>query len=46
MLNNHPDRFAHDPIAEEAAHRRSQELNLAYTELSALLNGRGGDRRR
>ena len=46
MLENHPDRFAHDPVAEAAAHRRSQELNLAYTELSALLSGRGGDRRR
>ena len=46
LLNNYPDRFAHDPIADDAAHRRNQALNLAYTELSALLNGRGGDRRR
>ena len=44
MRHNHPDRFAHDPEAEAAAHSRSQELNLAYAELSALLTGREGRR--
>ena len=44
MRENHPDRFAHDPKAEERAHRRSQELNQAYAELSALLNARGQKR--
>jgi hypothetical protein len=44
MRHNHPDRFAHDPKAEAAAHRRSQELNFAYAELSALLTGREGRR--
>jgi len=40
MRKNHPDLFAHDPVAERAAHTRSQELNTAYTELCALLSGR------
>ena len=40
MRENHPDRFANDPVAEERAHRRAQEINLAYAELTALLTGR------
>ena len=39
MRKNHPDLFAHDPVAERAAHTRSQELNTAYTELCSLLSG-------
>ncbi|MEE2788687.1 MAG: J domain-containing protein [Myxococcota bacterium] len=40
MHENHPDKFAHDPQAEAEAHRRAQEINLAYQELTALLTGR------
>ena len=40
MHENHPDKFAHDPQAEAAAHQRAQEINLAYQELTALLTGR------
>jgi DnaJ-domain-containing protein 1 len=36
----HPDKFANDPAAESRAHARSQEVNRAYQELSALLTGR------
>ena len=40
MRDCHPDKFAHDPAAEARAHARSQEVNRAYEELSALLTGR------
>jgi len=40
MRENHPDRFANDPVAEDKAHRRAQEINRAYAELTALLTGR------
>ena len=40
MRENHPDRFAHDPVAEVEAQRRSQEINRAYRELRVLLTGR------
>lgn len=40
MRDNHPDRFAHDPQAEAAAHARAQRINEAYQQLTALLTGR------
>jgi DnaJ-domain-containing protein 1 len=40
MRENHPDRFAKDPRAEAEAHRRAQEINRAYQEITALLTGR------
>jgi len=40
MRANHPDKFAHDPTAERAAHARAQEINEAYQQLTALLTGR------
>ena len=40
MHENHPDKFADDPRAEAAAHRRAQEINRAYQELTALMTGR------
>ena len=40
MRQHHPDRYAYDPAAEDAAHRKAQEINLAYQELTALLTGR------
>ena len=40
MHENHPDKFADDPQAEAAAHRRAQEINIAYQELTALMTGR------
>lgn len=40
MRATHPDRFAHDPAAEAAAHTRALEVNEAYRELTALLSGR------
>ena len=46
MRENHPDRFAHDPRAEAAAHERALEINEAYRELTALLTGRESRRAR
>ena len=46
MRHNHPDRFAHDAKAEEAAHERALEINEAYRELTALLTGRENRRAR
>jgi len=40
MRDHHPDRHAHDPAAEAAAHARAQRINAAYAELTALLTGR------
>lgn len=40
MRENHPDKFAHDPAAERAAHARAQVINEAYQQLNALLTGR------
>lgn len=40
MRENHPDKFAHDPDAERAAHARAQTINEAYQQLNALLTGR------
>jgi len=40
MQRNHPDKYAHNPEAEKAAHHRAQEINQAYAELTALLTGR------
>lgn len=40
MRANHPDKFAHDPAAEQAAHARAQAINEAYQQLTALLTGR------
>lgn len=40
MRETHPDRFAHDPRAEAAAHERALKINEAYQELTALLTGR------
>lgn len=40
MRENHPDKFAHDPVAEAAAHDRAQQINDAYQQLTALLTGR------
>lgn len=40
MRENHPDKFAHDPVAERRAHARAQEINEAYQQLTALLTGR------
>lgn len=42
MRENHPDKFAHDPAAEAAAHARAQAINEAYQQLTALLTGREG----
>lgn len=40
MRAHHPDRFAHDPVAEQRAHEQAQRINEAYRELTALLTGR------
>ena len=40
MHENHPDKFADNPQEEAAAHRRAQDINLAYQELTALITGR------
>ena len=40
MHEVHPDRHAHNPTAEADAHARSQDINRAYAELTALLTGR------
>ena len=40
MRAHHPDRFAHDPVAEQQAHAQAQRINEAYRELTALLTGR------
>lgn len=40
MRENHPDKFAHDPVEERRAHARAQEINEAYQQLTALLTGR------
>ena len=40
MREHHPDRYAHDPVAEAKAQERAQVINVAYQELTALLTGR------
>ena len=38
MKAHHPDRFAHDPKAEEDAAKQARQINLAYQELLEIIN--------
>jgi DnaJ-class molecular chaperone len=41
VLQNHPDRFMHDPAKQKSAAARIREINAAHDVLERALDGRG-----